>query len=235
MNILAVDTSSKSASVCIMKEGKIVAESLCNASLTHSQTFMAMVEDALNVSRSELNEIDYFVSTKGPGSFTGLRIGLGAVKAMAHYLKKPCVAISTLEALAYNYVDTDGYICPVMDARCSQVYTALFKSENGVITRLCEDKAIAILDLAKELPKEKIRLVGCGSDITFNALKDFEGLNLLMSSESQKFLRSSSVALCGAKKIQNGEDIVSANDLVPSYLRLPQAQRELIKKSQLAK
>lgn len=230
MNILAVDTSSKSATVCITKNNKIVAESFCNASLTHSQTFMSMVEGALSISKTNINEIDYFASTIGPGSFTGLRIGLGAVKAMAQALSKSCVGVSSLEALAYNFLGYEGIICPVMDARCGQVYTALFRAENGKISRLTEDSALKLEELRELLPRERIYLVGCGSEITFNALNSDETLDLIMPLDKDMFLKGSSVANLAREQIQSSQNIVPAEQLVPSYLRLPQAQRELLKK-----
>ncbi|MEG1448083.1 MAG: tRNA (adenosine(37)-N6)-threonylcarbamoyltransferase complex dimerization subunit type 1 TsaB [Oscillospiraceae bacterium] len=233
MNILAVDTSSKTASVCILKDNRIVAENFCNALLTHSQTFMVMVENALEISKTEISEIDYFAITKGPGSFTGLRIGIGGIKAMAQVLKKPCVGVSSLEALAYNVVFFDGIICPVMDARCNQVYTALFRSCGGNLERIMDDAPMLISELGDKLSEysEKIYFVGCGADLTFDALKDKLN-NIEVVPEVLKFQRASAVAACAKKYVEKDECITDAFGLELSYLRLPQAQRELIKKTQ---
>lgn len=233
MNILAVDTSSKTASVCILKDKKVVAESFCNASLTHSQTFMVMVENAFEISKTDLKEIDYFAITKGPGSFTGLRIGIGSIKAMAQVLNKPCVGVSSLEGLAHNISFFDGLVCPVMDARCNQVYTALFKSENGKLERIMEDTPLKIIELGEKLKSynKNIYLVGCGADITFDILKDTIP-NLKVVPEVLKYQKASSVALCAKKYIEEEKGITDAFGLELSYLRLPQAQRELIKKNQ---
>lgn len=233
MNILAVDTSSKTASVCILKDEKIIAESFCNASLTHSQTFMVMVENAFKISKTDQSEIDYFAITKGPGSFTGLRIGIGGIKAMAQVLKKPCIGISSLEALSYNISFLNGIICPVMDARCNQVYTAIFKSDGKNLERIMQDTPMQITELGEKLKEfnEKIYLVGCGADITYEALKDGVS-NIEVVPQTLKYQKASSVALCAKTYIEKGEGVTDAFGLELSYLRLPQAQRELIKKTQ---
>ena len=147
MKILSGDSSSVTASVAITENGKILSEKFINNGLTHSQTLMPMVESAINDSGVSINDIDLFAITNGPGSFTGVRIGIASVKGMADALDKKCIAISTLEAIAQPLKNQDVIACAVMDARCNQVYTALFNNGN----RLCEDKAILIDELGDKL------------------------------------------------------------------------------------
>lgn len=138
MKILAVDTSAKVTTVAVVDESGIVAEFNSNAKLTHSQTLMPMVEALLSCSKISIDEIDCFACAVGPGSFTGLRIGISAIKGLAFYKNKPCVGVSSLWALAYNLSDinTDRIICAVMDARCNQVYTSIYEaSDDGLIDR----------------------------------------------------------------------------------------------------
>lgn len=230
MKILAMDTSAKAAGVCLLDETKILAEYSANLGLTHSQTIMLMCEHLLSQSRISPEEIDYFAVSNGPGSFTGLRIGIAAVKGMAYAAGKPCVAVSTLDALAYNAVDFSGTVCCVMDARCKQVYNALYDVQPGTIIKRIPDRAISLEELGSELKMEKnpVILVGDGADLCYN---EYQGLltGLVLSGAANRYQRASSVGLAALEKIRKGETI-SAAELTPEYLRLPQAQRELMKK-----
>ena len=147
MKILSVDSSSVSASVAITENGKVLAENFINNGLTHSQTLMPMVEKTLKDANVSVKDMELFAIANGPGSFTGVRIGIASVKGMADALNKKCGAISTLEAIAEPLKNEDVIACAVMDARCNQVYTAIFNSGD----RLCEDKAVLIDELGKEL------------------------------------------------------------------------------------
>ena len=162
MKIFAVDTSAKSASVALVEDGVIKGEHFINTMLTHSETLMPMADSLFKSVRTEPKDIDCFAVNCGPGSFTGLRIGIAAVKGMAYALDKPCAAVSTLEAMAYSMPYSDGVVCAVMDARCQQVYNALFRMNNGVPERLTEDRAMSIEQLGKELKQynETIMLTG---------------------------------------------------------------------------
>ena len=160
MLVLGIDTTAVAAScaVCEMEADscKVLMSGTINAKQTHSQTMLPMMESLLKGSAIKLENIDRFAVSAGPGSFTGLRIGISAVKGMAFALNKPCAAVSTLEALAYNLLGQKGIACAVMDARCNQVYNALFKVENGEITRLCDDRAL----LGNELLEDVKKLLG---------------------------------------------------------------------------
>ncbi|MBQ2603989.1 MAG: tRNA (adenosine(37)-N6)-threonylcarbamoyltransferase complex dimerization subunit type 1 TsaB [Acutalibacteraceae bacterium] len=230
MKIFAVDTSARSASVAIVEEGAIKGEYFINTMLTHSETLMPMTELLFKSTKCELKDIDVFAVNDGPGSFTGLRIGIAAVKGMAYAVGKPCVGISALESMAYNFSDTDSIICAVMDARCSQVYNALFEVENNNVSRLCQDRALSISELTEELLKlnRKVMLVGDGAQLCYSAMKDTLE-NVSLAPQNLRFQRASSTALVAIKAVNDGKT-VSASSLMPKYLRLPQAQRELLAK-----
>lgn len=231
MKILSVDSSSVTASVAITDNGKILSEKFINNGLTHSQTLMPMVEETIKDSGISIKEIDLFAITNGPGSFTGVRIGIASVKGMADALSKKCIAVSTLEAIAEPLKNQDVIACAVMDARCNQVYTAIFNNGN----RLCEDKAVLIDELGEELKQydKKIVFIGDGSVLCYDKLheiiKDCE-----VADENIRFVHGSSVGFVAEEKIKTEEPINSAN-LVPFYLRLPQAERELNNKKSLKK
>ena len=147
MKILGVDSSSSPASASVVCDGKILSEVYVNNGLTHSKTLMSVIDRALVFAGITADDIDSVAVAAGPGSFTGVRIGVSCAKGIAFERDIPCAAISTLEMLAYNLLSVEGTVCAVMDARCSQVYTATFKSHNGSITRITEDRAISIAEL----------------------------------------------------------------------------------------
>ncbi|MGN0442705.1 MAG: tRNA (adenosine(37)-N6)-threonylcarbamoyltransferase complex dimerization subunit type 1 TsaB [Acutalibacteraceae bacterium] len=231
MKILAFDSSAVSASVALVEDGKLLAESYLNVGLTHSATLMPMTQQLLQASNRKLEDVDALAVSAGPGSFTGLRIAVSCVKGIAAALDKKCVAVSTLEAMAYNLPPIGEFtICAVMDARCKQFYNALFKVQNGEITRLCDDRAIMVDKLGEELKNISgdIVLVGDGSPLAFSMLADNN--NVKLPPDNLRFQKASSVAAAAIKKYNNNET-VSAAALMPSYLRLSQAERELIAKN----
>lgn len=228
MRILSLDSSATSASVCLFdtSDNRIIGEFYINTKLTHSQTLVPMIDSLLNCTNTQLNDVDCFAVNTGPGSFTGIRIGVSVIKGMAMALQKPCVATSTLESIAYNFIDNDNVIvCACMDARRNQVYNALFKVENGNITRLCDDRAIAIEDLYKEFKEydEQIILSGDGANLCYSQKP--EDINVILSCASKRYQKASCVAICAEKLYYNNE-ISDARSLMPSYLRPSQAERE---------
>lgn len=233
MKIFAIDTSAKSASVALTEDGVIKGEFFINTMLTHSETLMPMTDALLKSTRIELSDIDCFAVNTGPGSFTGLRIGIAAIKGMAYALKKPCAAVSTLESMAYNLHSENTVLCAVMDARCNQVYNALFDISGEAPQRFCEDRALTIDELSKELETigKKVVLVGDGAQLCY---KKMSGINcdLHIADENVRFQRASSTAIAAEKLFADGKTI-SSEELMPQYLRLPQAQRELIAKKSL--
>lgn len=230
MVILGVDTSAVAAGAAIIKDGKLISETYINTGLTHSQTMLTLIDSALNAVDMSIDDVDAFAVSSGPGSFTGIRIGVSTVKGLCFAKNKPCFAVSTLEALA-NCADIDGFIiCPVMDARCMQVYTALFEKTDGEIKRVTEDAPKTLEELSEELQKinKKILLIGDGADISYKFLAE-KGLDVRKFSEIFKFQHASGVAITAYRNYNRGEEAVSADNLVPSYLRLSQAERELKK------
>lgn len=221
MKILAIDSSSTSCSAAIVENDRLIGEIYLNNGLTHSQTLMTMIDNLLNNAKININDIDEIAVTIGPGSFTGLRIGIATVKGLAFCSDKKCIGISTLETIAYNARFSNGIICAAMDARCSQVYNALFRAENGVITRITEDRTIKIDDLHKELENynnEMIYIVGDGVNVAYK-----EGMVKL--DKNNLMQRASSVAFLAQCKDDNEKK--DCFSILPSYLSLPQAEREL--------
>lgn len=232
MKILSVDSSSVSASVAVIENGVTLAENFINNGLTHSQTLMPMVEKTLKDANASAKDIELFAITNGPGSFTGVRIGIASVKGMADALNKKCVAVSTLEAIAEPLKNEDCIACAVMDARCNQVYTAIF--QNG--ERLCEDKAVLIDELGVELKNydKKVVFIGDGSVLCYEKLKDVV-TDCEIADENIRFVHASSIGRIAEEKVKNGEMPIESAKLVPYYLRLPQAERELNNKNSLKK
>lgn len=222
--ILGIDSSSISAGCALVEGDKIVAEEYLNTWHTHSETLLPMISGMLKSAGAELCDVEKIAVSAGPGSFTGLRIGISTAKGLADAAHKPCAAVSTLEAIAYNFVQIDGIICACMDARRKQVYNALFKSENGVITRLCEDRAIAAADLSKELEAVdgKVILAGDGAELMYGFVEE----KYLLAPPVLRFQRGSGVCFAA----RNTAEIVPAA-LMPTYLRLPQAERERLAKN----
>lgn len=223
MYILAVDTSSKTASVALLKDKSVVGEYFSNTGFQHSSTLMPMIHSLLQCSKVSASDIGLYAVITGPGSFTGVRIGVSAVKGMAYAHNKPCVEVSPLETMAMNLADFEGIVCPTMDARCNQVYNALFKCENGVVSRLCEDRAIKIDALIEKLKDQKVCFLGDGAKLCIKAGEE-AGLNCFIPDENNLYPKASSVGLIGYEKNNKGET-VTAEKLSPLYLRPPQAER----------
>lgn len=223
MRILAIDTSAVCAAVAVTENGKILSESQTNSGLTHSRTLMPMVDSTLKNAEIPLDSIDLFCCSVGPGSFTGIRIGVAAVKGLCDATDKKCVPVSTLEALAYNLTGQKCTAVSVMDARCSQVYCGIFSVDGQKVTRLTEDEALLIEQLGKKLENyENVIFVGDG------ALLCYEKLGHNIASPQNRFQKGSSVAFCGEAY---ADKAVGGNELMPTYLRLPQAERELKNKN----
>ena len=228
MRVLALDCSAKSVSVAIAENGKLIYEAFLNITLTHSETLMPMCEQALLNARCNLKDIDAIAVTAGPGSFTGIRIGISAVKGMCFNDEKPVFAYSTLDAMALAFTGDGGFnciLCGLMDARREQFYNALLKIENGSITRLCEDRVITKNELEAELEtfkNKKIILIGDGA-LLFKDLCNKKRFALAPS----PFLiqRAGGIAIDASSENRTTSPI-SAEALQPIYLRKSQAERE---------
>ena len=233
MRILAFETSAKAASVALLTDGALTAESFQNSGLTHSRTVMKLAQDLLETCELSPADLDFVAWANGPGSFTGIRIGAAAAKGLCWGLELPALPVSTLEAMAWNAVDLEGVICCCMDARRSQVYNALFRARDGALTRLREDRAISLDELAADLVTldGPIHLVGDGALLSWENLRDrVSGLHLI--SEHLRQQRAAGVGLAGWRAVLLGKAENAALS-VPNYLRLSQAERErLAKQSQ---
>lgn len=231
MKILGVECTASPVSVALYEDGKLIAEYFLNQKITHSQTLLPMCESLLKMTGISINDIDDIAVTSGPGSFTGVRIGISAVKGLAQPLSIPCVSVSVLEAMAYNMIFDDVIVCAVMDARCNQVYNALFNVKDSAVTRICDDRALMIDELKEHLIKinrdinKKIVLVGDGADLVYSKVSD-ELDYVYLAPEHLKYQRAYGVCKAAKRLIDEGK-VVSADKLLPVYLRLPQAEREL--------
>ena len=226
MLILAFETSAKAASVALLEDGKLLGESYQNTGLTHSQTIMVMAEDLLKQCGKTVADLTGIGVANGPGSFTGIRIGVAAAKGFAWGAELPCCGVSTLEAMAVSLGVWQGYVCPVMDARRSQVYNALFHVDCGKYTRIREDRAISLLELGEDVKKlsEPVFLVGDGSVLCYNALSEMVP-GLVLPPEHRLHQRAAGVALEAERMLKSGGSF-PGEALVPNYLRLSQAERE---------
>ena len=230
MLILAFETSAKAASVALTEGGKLLGEVYQNTGLTHSQTLMVMAEDVLRQCGKTAADVRAVAVAAGPGSFTGVRIGVAAAKGFAWGAEIPCYGISTLEAMAESLGVFEGFVCPCMDARRSQVYNALFLAEGGKLTRIAEDRAIALADLKEELInlQKPIFLVGDGANLCYNTLsKDVP--NLILPPEHRVHQRAVGVAIL-AQRLAEAGVAPSGGELTPNYLRLSQAEREKLER-----
>ena len=237
MRYLVLEASAAAASCALLENQKVLGEFFVNIPQTHSQTLLPMAQGLLDTCGVPAGAVDFFAVTHGPGSFTGLRIAMAAVKGLAMAAEKPCVGVSTLEALARNLAGFTGSAAAVMDARCGQVYAGLFSLEDGEVRRLAEDAALSILELGNLLPglKKPVFLVGDGAEMCYNKLLEEpppgpppeEWLCL-----APPYLRYQRAAAAGAAALAawlRGEEM-DAGALEPVYLRLPQAERELLKR-----
>ena len=223
MLILALESSAKAASAALMEDESLIAQYSQCSGLTHSRTLLPMVEDMLKNTEKKIADVDLIAVAHGPGSFTGIRIGVSTVKGLAWASDKKCVGVSTLEAMAWHGVSAGGLICPVMDARRSQVYNALFETDgDGRPARLTEDRAVSLAELAGELKDYECAplLVGDGAKLTYDYLTN-EGIACRMAPANLLYQSAWGVGMAAL-----GKDAGSADDLLPVYLRLSQAERE---------
>lgn len=226
MKILAVDTSANVATAAVVADGKLVAESILNHKKTHSEKIMPMIDSVLKDAEIGINDIDLFAVANGPGSFTGLRIGVSTVKALAHAADKPIVGISTLEAMAYNLFDVDGLISPIMDARRSQVYNAVYRFERGLLVEVTEPRALAIEECLDGFAvEEKVYFLGDGVPVHEEIIKKTMGERAVIAPVTALLQRASSLAVLAELKFIEGKSD-TYQSLMPFYLRKSQAERE---------
>ena len=226
MKILALDTSAKTASVALTDGRRLISQYTQNAGLTHSETMLPMVEALLRDAKTDVGDIDMFACTVGPGSFTGVRIGVSVIKGLAFGKGKICVGVSTLEALARNIEEEGAIVASVMDARRGRLYSAIFRIENGAPRRLSDDDTLTVEELTKKIAQygKNIYFVGDGYDIMNEA---FAGAN--KTPEILRYPSAYSVAAAALDKYERSSDDekkkLSDMLLFPEYLRPSQAER----------
>lgn len=216
--LLSLDSSAVTASVALTDGDRVIKSEFVNSGLTHSETLLPMVKRVMG--DNEFSSLDAVAITAGPGSFTGVRIGVATVKGIAFAGNIPCYGVSTLEAIAYNFVDENCIVCAVMDARRMQFYNAIFKVENGTVSRLTPDRAISIDDLREELKQyDSVIIAGDGAALcSQNIALD----NCKIAADDKIYQNALSVAKC----VKNKKPI-APTALMPVYLRQSQAEREL--------
>lgn len=225
MKLLCVDTSGPASGAAVISDGKLVAEVTLNCGLNHSQTIMPSVEYVLESAELKPSDIDMFAAVVGPGSFTGVRIGVCAVKGLARAVNKPCIAVDSLEALAANAAPFDGTVAAILDARRQQVYCAAFICGNGNRPeRILDDDVIPISEFFDKLPGTgKLYFTGDGIDTYLNAINERFGERAVIAPPHLGVLRAGAA---GMLAIGMTDEAMDANDLRPKYLRAPQAERE---------
>ena len=231
MKIFACDSTAKTASVALCEDNILLAEFTQNGGNTHSETLLPMTEVLLNSMKTDIDEVDIFAVSEGPGSFTGVRIGAATVKGFAHRKNKPCIGVSTLEALARNLAfGEDKIIVPVMDARRGQFYTAKFAFKSGEFVRIEEDSAKSFEELKAEIEALGSRIYLCGDG--YAPARKLLGDELSFETpEKLRYQSAYSVAQIAYEKYLAG-DRTTAEELRPTYLRLPQAERDRLNKEQ---
>lgn len=220
MLILAIESSAKAASVALTEDERLIAQYTQCSGLTHSRTLLPMVDDMLKNTEKTIAGVDLIAVAHGPGSFTGIRIGVSTVKGLAWAADKRCVGVSTLEAMAWHGVSAGGLVCPVMDARRSQVYNALFEIKDGRPVRLCADRAVSLDELAEEIDGKNAFLTGDGAMLTYEHMKKL-GIACRVAPQNLVYQSAWGVAMAALDKVPG-----TADDLLPVYLRLSQAERE---------
>ncbi len=230
MKILALETSAKAVSAAVVEDGKVLGYAYQNIGLTHSVTMMPMVDSMLKNASLTMEDLGAIAVAKGPGSFTGLRIGVSAAKGLAWAAELPCYGVSTLESMAKNATAFEGLIICAMDARRNQVYNALFRCHQGALERLSEDRAIGLGELGEELKaySEPMMVVGDGAALAYGFLKDHLS-PIFLAPENIRCQNAVGVALAAEEAIARGEN-GEGRDLTPTYLRLSQAERERLAK-----
>lgn len=220
MKILAIESSSTPASVAVTDNETLLGEFTVNIKRTHSEKLLPLVDSLLDTLNIAASDIDAFAISAGPGSFTGLRIGMSVAKLMAQVSEKPLIAVSTLESLAMNVSTFDGYICPMIDARNNTVYSALYICENGILTEIEKPDAVLVAELAQKLEALNKKVLICGeyekyADTFANAAK---------ASEHLTYQRAASCAAVAYRMIQSGVN-TTPEEVVPMYIRESQAEQ----------
>lgn len=225
MNILAIECSAVPVSSAVICDGEVLGYAFSNVKVTHSQTLFPIIESALKSARLSISDIDTISVATGPGSFTGIRIGISSAKGLAEPKNLKCVGVSTLLAAAYMFLGENAVVCPIEDARCGQVYSAFFNINGNSVERLCDDRAIMIDELVSELKSQNNNRIILCCDAAENVIKHLSDKNNILLAPKPLLLQNAvGVGLCAS---YSKDEFTDAESLVPTYLKLPQAQREL--------
>ena len=224
MNIVAIDTSGPTASCAVMRDGEIIHSVFLNQGLTHSETIMPTLDEAMTSAQIDCSQVDAFVAVAGPGSFTGVRIGVCAVKGLAHAHNTPCASVDALEALAMNVIGFDGIACPILDARRGQVYCAAFDVRGELPVRVLPDQALELNAYLAQLPEDRrLIFVGDGLRVHADAITNVLGDRAVIAAANLRNLRADAACVLA---MAHQDQWMEARKLVPIYLRAPQAERE---------
>lgn len=224
MNIVAIDTSGPTASCAVMRDGEIIHSVFLNQGLTHSETIMPALDEAMTSAQIDCSQVDAFAAVAGPGSFTGVRIGVCAVKGLAHAHNTPCASVDALEALAMNAIGFDGIACPILDARRGQVYCAAFDVRGELPVRVLPDQAIELNAYLAQLPEDRrLIFVGDGLRVHADAISNALGDRAVIAAANLRNLRADAACVLA---MAHRDQWMEARRLVPIYLRAPQAERE---------
>lgn len=228
MKLLAIDSSGMVASVAVLSEEKLIGEYTINNKKTHSQTLLPMIDEMMKMIGMEPEELDAIAIAAGPGSFTGLRIGSATAKGLAFALKKPIVSVPTLEAIAYNVVDSTKLLCPIMDARNQQVFTAMYRFNDGKLVTVMDQAVLTVDELCNRLNEMNTdtMFLGDGVDVYKELLTKKIEAKITFAPAHVRNQRASSVGMSGFHRFEEGK-IDTADSHVPEYLRLSQAEREM--------
>ena len=232
MKVLAIDSSGLVASVALVTEDELIAEHTINYRKTHSQTLLPMLDEIVKMTNIDLTELDAIAISKGPGSFTGLRIGAATVKGLAMVLDIPVIPVATVDGLAYNLYQTNSIICPLMDGRKNQVYTGLYKWVDNEFKVLLEQKALDIEEISKEINKteEEVTFLGDGVKVFEDQIKEMVEVNYNFVPAHLSRQRAGAIGALGIEYYKKGI-LMDADEFVPTYLRMSQAERELARKN----
>ena len=233
MKIIAIDSSGLVATVAILEDDELIAEYTVNYKKTHSETLLPMLDEIKSMTNLDLSSVEAIAVAKGPGSFTGLRIGSATVKGLAYALNVPVVAVPTVDAMSMNLWGSDKLICPIMDARRNQVYTGLYEFKNGEHTVLMEQDALAVEELCgklNELGREVI-LLGDGVPVYKELIDSLLKVAHSYAPANLNRQKASSLGVLAYKYIKEGK-LETAEEHKPEYLRLSQAEREKLEKEQ---
>ena len=230
MLIFGTDTCCMAATAALVSEDVLIAQTVINHKKTHSQKMMPQIEEMFRAAEVTPQDVDAFAVAVGPGSFTGVRIGVATVKGMAQAFGKPCIAVSTLEALAFPSFFFGGLLAPILDARRGQVYNAVFKGGNDGMVRITEDRALSLDELLDELKRtgENVLFMGDGVPVHRETLVEVLGEKAVFAPRITRLNLGGAVAELGLEKFRTG-DTVEYRDLVPQYVRLSQAEQDRLK------